>query len=261
VKIGGSTLPPMKRVKEINMAEPYNYHGPWSLCDFREVVGWRSVESALHYTFRSKLVYEIKGQKELFAISPHQASIQLEKIDPDIVVSKPKVDRLFMDTSFRDYLLRVFQFSGLTNWLDLQGGWTLSIFTSTAGGRYFTINIARHEVAYSTLPRNDLCQNNMLFMDSLIVDFDETVRWLMKNDGGICDADYKSALPHSVSVHIPGTFDRMHDFLDLPGVRRAILAYWTEGLLRLRDNGTLSFFARFHNYNAVAAIAKQQMAK
>ena len=257
IKIGGTTMPPMKRINEINMTEPYKSHGPWSLYDFRGVTDWRVVEQALHYVFRSMSVHSIIGQRELFSINPHQASIQLDNIAPNTIVDKPKIDRMFMDTYFRDYLLRLFVFAGLEHWMDLQGGWTLSIFTSTVGGRYFTINIAKHEVAFSTLSKKEREQVNMLYMDSLILDFDETVQWVETNDGDFFEGLYKTALPHSIGVGIPGTFDKMQKFLSLPGVRRAIVAYWTECLLKLKDTNSLSLFARYHNYNAVAVLAER----
>jgi len=40
----------------------------------------------------------------------------------------------------------------------------------------------------------------------------------------------------------------------LDGVRRALLAYWSEALTGLRERGSLSLYARHHNYNAVAKI-------
>jgi hypothetical protein len=145
----------------------------------------------------------------------------------------------------------------MEHWLDLQGGWTLSLFTNTAKGRYFTINIAKHEVAFSSLAKPDCEQMNMVYMDSLILDFPETVKWIKNHRGEFSDDSYKSALPHSVSIQIPCQFEQMNAFLQLPGVRRAIVAYWTESILRLRDSHCLSLFARFHNYNAVAAILEQ----
>jgi len=203
------------------------------------------------------LVHAIIGQRELFAVNPHQAAVHLDDITPNTIIDKPKIDRMFMDTSFRDYLSSLFVFVGLEHWLDLQGGWTLSIFTSTGGGRYFTINIAKHEVAFSTLPKKERGQWNMLYMDSLIFDFDETVQWVEANGGGFLKGSYKSAMPHSISVSIDGTFDKMQEFLSLPGVRRAIIAYWTESLLKLKDTNSLSFFAQYHNYNAVAALTER----
>src|SRR5260370_42463827 len=34
--------------------------------------------------------------------------------------------------------------------LDIQGAWTLSVLPRTNGGRWFTVNISPHEVAFST---------------------------------------------------------------------------------------------------------------
>ena len=40
----------------------------------------------------------------------------------------------------------------------------------------------------------------------------------------------------------------------LDGVRRALIAYWAEGLTGLNERGALTMFSRFHNWNAVAEI-------
>lgn len=55
----------------------------------------------------------------------------------------------------------------------------------------------------------------------------------------------------------PGNFDLASEFLDLPGVRRAILAYWTEALINLKEKGTLSFHAKHHHWNAVAELRRR----
>lgn len=135
VKIGGTDYPPLKRIKEINSCEPYKSLGPWSLHDFRQVSDWRKVECALHYALRSKLVKNIKGQKELFAISSVEASSHLERIDESLVVKKPKVDRMFQDREFSYFLARLFRFTAILNWVDYQGAWTFCLFPSTKGDR------------------------------------------------------------------------------------------------------------------------------
>ena len=90
IKIGGTDYAPFKRIREINLSEPYKNLGPWRLHDFRQVADWRSVESALHYTFRSDLVTSIERQKELFSVSPVSASKRLESIDETQVLKNPK---------------------------------------------------------------------------------------------------------------------------------------------------------------------------
>jgi len=179
IKIGGSDYPPSRRIREINSTEPYKQLGPWSLADFRKVKNWRKVESHFHYAFRSKLNVVVTNQKELFHAGLHDASEFLESIEPEEIIGKPKVDRMFQDTAFLEYVKRLFMFTGLMNWLDLQGAWTFTLFPGTSGGRYFTINIGPHEVAYSTLGRrhNEL-QQNMILVDRLIFDFGNVVNWV-----------------------------------------------------------------------------------
>jgi hypothetical protein len=209
----------------------------------------------MHYAFRSKLVHDVLGQKELFSVGLNELTDYLQKnLDPSEIIGKPKVDRMFMDKAFRDYLTLLFRYTGLNRWLDFQGAWTLVLFPQTMGGRYFTINISGHETAFSSLPRKDREQVNMLYVDKLILDFPETLQWLEKHDGEIIEDNYKSALEHGACVMFCGGFDLMPEFLCLPGVRRSIIAYWTEFLLLMRDKGTESVYKRYHNYNAVTAI-------
>lgn len=257
VKIGGTDYAPLKRIKEINSSEPYKSLGPWSLHDFRQVTDWRKVECALHYAFRSKLVKSIAAQKELFALSPVEASRHLEQIDESLVLKKPKIDRMFQDQEFASFLAKLFRFTAILNWLDLQGAWTFSLFPSTSGGRYYTLNIGSHEVAFATLHANDRSQVNMIHMDRLIYDFKEVSSWLEQRQGGFSEDNYATALYRSTSVFFEGNFDTAREFLSLNGVRRAIIAYWTEALIELQEKGTGSVFVRHHNWNAVAELKKR----
>lgn len=257
IKIGGSDYPPPKRVKEINSCEPYKSIGPWSIFDFRQVTDWKKTESFLHYVFRSKLVKHIKGQKELFNINSHEAAEKLNCINPNEIIKKPKIDRMFNDEDFSKFILLLFSLTGLEHWIDFQGIWTFVLFPSTCGGRYYTLNIGPHEVAFSTLPKNDNSQRHMILMDKLILDFKDVLTWLNKHSGEIIYDAYKTALPRSYSIFFDGNFNTAIEFLQLEGVRRALIAYWTEGLIRLRERNTNSSFARFHNWNAVAEINKQ----
>ena len=257
IKIGGTDFAPLKRIREINSCGPYRELGPWSLHDFRQVADWRLVEHALHYTFRSKLVTSISGQKELFSLSPVEASRHLEGIDESLVLRKPKIDRMFQDQDFSNFLIRLFQFTAITNWLDLQGAWTFSLFPSTNGGRYYTINIGSHEVAFATASANARPSVHMIHMDSLIKDFKDVRSWIKKRNGAIEDDNYKSGLERSASVFFEGNFEVALEFLNLNGVRRAIIAYWTEALIGLQEKKTSSVFSRFHNWNAVAELKKR----
>jgi len=255
IKIGGTALSPMKRIREINTSEPYAQFAPWKLSDFRQVNDWRTVEYHLHYVFRDKLVKKIKGQKELFSTSTFEASRELEMIEPELIISKPKINRMFQDESLVSYLDDLFRLSGLMNWLDYQESWTLSLFTSTSWGRFFTINIGLHEVAFSTY--NKPQQINMVYMDDLIDRYKDSLGWVLQHNGGFVEGSYKSALEGSVSVYFEGGFGTCQEFLQLPGVRRAVVAYWTEALLELQEREARSINARHHNYNAVAELSKR----
>jgi hypothetical protein len=261
VKIGGTDYAPLKRIREINTSEPYKSLGPWSLHDFRQVADWRKVEYTLHYTFRSKLVKSIAAQKELFAISAVEASRYLEQIDESLVLKKPKVDRLFQDQEFASFLARLFRFTAILNWLDLQGAWTFSLFPSTSGGRYYTLNIGSHEVAFASLPANGRAPVHMIHMDHLIHDFKDVSAWVEKRGGGFADDNYAKALYRSTSVFFEGDFEVALEFLSLNGVRRAIIAYWNEALIELQEKGTASVYAKHHNWNAVAELKKRITSK
>jgi hypothetical protein len=257
IKIGGTDYPPLKRIREINSTEPYKSIGPWTLSDFRQVTDWRKVEYSLHYMFRSKLNVLINNQKELFHLSPHEASDKLNEIETTMIISKPKVDRMFQDTEFSEYLVKLFRFTGLMNWLDIQGAWTFVLFPSTNGGRYFTINIGPHEVAFSTLSRKGEKSVHMILMDRLILDYDDVKKWILNKNGEINEESYAKALPRSTSIIFEGSFSEVIDFLNMDGVRRALIAYWNEALIRLKENNKLSVFSRYHNWNAIAELHKK----
>ena len=257
IKIGGSDYPPLKRIREINTTEPYKSLGPWSLVDFRQVSDWRKAENFLHYAFRSKVVNDVEKQKELFRLPTQIASSKLDKIDPSEIIGKPKIDRMFQDAEFSSYLLKLFIFTGLLNWLECQGAWTFVLFPSTGGGRYYTINIGPHEVAFSTLPKKDQEPEHMILMDKLILDFPSVTKWVEQHDGQISFDQYVTALPRSAAVGFLGSFNEVNNFLALDGVRRAIVAYWSEALIELKERATLSGYARHHNWNAVAEIHRR----
>ena len=254
IKIGGTDFPPLKRIREINTTGPYKSLGPWKLVDFRQVADWRKVESTLHYTFRSKLNKDITGQKELFDVPLQVASRQLNKIDVSLIIDKPKVDRMFQDEDFFDYLLQLFKFTGLLNWLDIQGAWTFVLFPLTNGGRYFTINIGTHEVAFCSLPVENKKFWHMILVDSLINEFPGTIRWIKKHKGDLEEDVYASARPRATSIRFLGEFADAKEFFELDGVRRALIAYWSEALTILNERNVLSSYSRYHNWNAIAKI-------
>lgn len=257
IKIGGSDYPPAKRMKEINTTEPYKSLGPWGLYDFRQVLDWREFERHFHYMFRSKLVTTINGQKELFNIGPHNVSEQFSCMDENMLVGKPKIDRLFNDEPFCSYLVRLFTLSGLPYFLDDQGAWTLVLFPGTSGGRYFTLNIGAHEVAFSTLKKDNIKSLHAIVLDDAVAERETVTTWIYEHEGDLSTAPYKNALPNSVLVSFVGDFMDAIEFLELGGVRRAVIAYWFDSLLRLKDQNAVSTYARFHNYNAVAEICKR----
>lgn len=254
IKIGGSDYPPLKRIKEINITEPYKSLGKWELADFRQVTNWRKVEYQLHYMFRSKLNRQQKNQKELFYLSIKEASDALNKVDESLIINKPKVDRMFNDKQLFNYSQQLFIFSGLTHWLEYQGIWTFVLFPSTSGGRYFTLSIGAHEVAFSTLKKQDNLSEHMILVDRLILDFPNVVYWIKQHEGKFLENDYKTSLPRAISLYFKGDFQDTLEFLQLPGVRRALIAYWHEALFELKDLNKKSIYARFHNYNAIIKL-------
>jgi hypothetical protein len=257
IKIGGTDFPPLKRIKEINLTEPYKSLGPWTLGDFRQVNDWRKVEYNLHYTFRSKKAENIDGQKELFELTLQEASSKLNELDPLEIINKPKVDRMFQDEQLCQYLIKLFKFTGIMNWLDIQGAWTFVLFPGTNGGRYFTINIGPHEVAFSTLKRKTVESIHMILMDKLILDFKIVKDWVKDYNGNIKEDAYNKALPRSVAISFEGNLDNVLEFMKLDGIRRAIIAYWTESLIILKEKCVLSSYAKYHNYNAIAELNKR----
>ncbi len=258
VKIGGTDHPPLKRIREINGCSPYRECGPWRLADFRQVADWRRVETHLHYAFRSALDTETAGQRELFRLAPHTVSRALEALDPADIIGRPKVDRMFNDGAFAGYIERLFAFAGLMHRLDGQGGWVFVLFPSTAGGRYFTLNIGRHEVAFTTLPRQETgLPVHMILVDRLIYDFPDTIGWVRSRGGRVRDDIYASGRGRAVSLFFDATMQDATAFLRLDGVRRAMIAYWHEGLIELAERGSLSLFSKHHDWNAVAELRRR----
>jgi len=202
--------------------------------------------------------FDESGARELFKITAQEASKRLCALDPEQIVKRPAIDRLFQDPPFAAYVLQLFRVSGLMHYLDIQGAWTFSIFTSTSGGRYFTLNIGGHEVAYTSLARGAARKSaHALVVDNLVGDFPETVQWVRERDGQIVTAHYKRALPRSVIIHFTGDFSDAGALLRLAGVRRALLAYWADALLTLSDRGAESVYATSHNWNAVAELRRR----
>jgi hypothetical protein len=111
-------------------------------------------------------------------------------------------------------LLNYFYFTGLMNWLDIQGAWTFVLFPGTNGGRYFTINIGPHEVAFSTLKRKSTESIHMILMDKLILDFKDVKNWVKKYKGNIEEEAYDKALPRSVAISFSGNLNSVLELLN-----------------------------------------------
>jgi len=221
------------------------------------VTDWKKLENYFHYMFRSVHVTSVDGQKELFNVGPHSVSERFSSIDEKVIVGKPKIERLFNDDAFSLYLTKLFILSGLPYFLNDQGAWTLVLFPGTSGGRYFTLNIGAHEVAFSTLKKDGVDSIHALVLDDSIATRESLFAWLDEHEGCIDPAHYKSALPNSVIVSFVGSFIDAIEFLGFTEVRRSIIAYWFDSLLKLKNRNALSAYARFHNYNAVAEICKR----
>jgi len=253
IKIGGTEQPIAERLRGINSTKSYADHGPWQLSDFHHVTDWRLVEGHLHRHFKERNVRDIAGVQELFCVPPHEARKKLRETDPELRFDFERTKRLLKNPDVRLYLYRLFQLSGLFGNLDIQGAWTLSSLPSTAGGRWFTLNIGTHEVAFSTLKEDSGKFWHYLILDRLILDFPETIIWIGLHGGEVREADYKSA-ERALIINFQEDFANAEKIFQMPGVRRALVAYWSEALADLRERQTNSVYARFHSYDAVSEL-------
>ena len=113
-------------------------------------------------------------------------------------------------------------------------------------------------MAYSTLPRGSLrLPVHGLVVDTLLCDFPDVQDWLRQRDGGWEPANYKSASSRALSLWYSATLEDAEMLFALPGVRRALMAYWSEALIDLHERDAKSTYARFHDYNVVAALLSQ----
>jgi hypothetical protein len=254
IKIGGTERPIDVRLRQINGTESYADHGPWALSDFLQVTDWQLVESKLHRHFQQQRIRDIAGTRELFNVPPHAAREQLRSTLGDLRVGHEKTLQLFENRDLKLFLFKLFQLTGLFGNLDIQGSWTLSILTSTMGGRWFTLNIGPHEVCFSTKSRAEVNPSHYLMLDRLILDYPETIIWIGKHGGAVENADYKSARERAVIVNFQSDFAAAERIFAQPGVRRALIAYWSESLADLRERSAKSTYARYHSYDAVAEL-------
>ncbi|RYH02711.1 GIY-YIG nuclease family protein [Salipiger sp. IMCC34102] len=256
VKIGRSDRAPHFRAKELSADPVYRQHGKWTVVDYRQVEDMFATESALHRRFRSVNEIQYEPARELFRLSKSEAvEALLETAEAGLLGAAP-LGRLRLDRDLVDYLLRLFRETGLSQFMDLQEMWTMSLYPSTASGRYFTLNIDRHEVAFSAPLRGTGKSVHMIYLDPRILDNEMTYEWFDARDGQVSTGDYLSAADAGCSVSWIGTLSDAVTFFDLPMARRAVIAYWYDSLLNLRDRGKRSFFARFHNHNAVQELSR-----
>lgn len=195
------------------------------------------------------------GVRELFNVRLHEARERLGMTEPALRVGREQTERLFKT---RD--AKLFQLSGLFGNLDIQGAWTLNLFPKTAGGRWYTLNIGPHEVAFSSRSAVDDKFQHHLVLDRLILDYPDTIIWIGKNEGAVREAHYRSARERATVISFWEDFANAEKALKLPGVRRALVAYWAEGLAGLRERIAKSSYAGSHSYDAVARLLEYQRA-
>jgi hypothetical protein len=100
---------------------------------------------------------------------------------------------------------------------------------------------------------------HFLVLDRLILDYPDTIIWIGRRDGGVEQAEYASA-EHAVVVHFQEDFANAEKIFNLPGVRRALIAYWSDALADLRERNASSVYARYHSYDAVSALLEYKRA-
>lgn len=259
VKIGGTEKPISERLRGINGTASYSEHGPWELSDFLHVTDWRLVEGEMHRHFRKLNVRDIAGTQELFSVPPHEAREKLQSTNESLRVDHKRTEELFSDRSVRLFLFKLFQLSGLFGNLDIQGAWTISVLPTTKGGRWFTVNIGPHEVAFSTRKSAAGKFTHYLVLDRLILEYPDTIIWIGRREGAVQDAKYVGA-DRAVLINFDEDFANAEKFFGLPGVRRALIAYWAEALADLRQRGAKSVYARYHSYDAVSQLLKYKRA-
>ncbi|GHH00367.1 GIY-YIG nuclease family protein [Pseudodonghicola xiamenensis] len=252
IKIGMSERLPPLRLSEINKSIAYGQFAPWHIHDFIHVNDIRTSETYFHRSLREFLVRDIPNTKELFRITASQATQLFEDSPSEFFVGAAKLQRLSLDLGLKAYLRRLFHVSGLDLMLDLQGYWTLSLYPSTAGGRLFTLNIGKHEVAYAVDPRGEEKTTFVLGVDKLI-GLRLPRHWADLIPSGLL---YTSASERLKMISFRSSTERAANYLAQEDVRRAIVAYWMDHLIRSRENGAVSLHARHHNSNAVREIMK-----
>jgi len=259
IKVGRTDTIPGKRLAQINASKNYGPLGPWRQITSIKVVDTSTVEFALHQGLKIYKSSNHPGCNELFSITADAIRHRLAAVNLSYRPDAIEIDKLNVDQQFLRYLIRLFETTGLEHFMDQQEAWTFSLYPSTAGGRYFTLNIGKHEVAYSAPFYDDagveVGIHHMIYADKLVRRDREFRKYLRSKSGRISILNhYVSALPYGRSIIFEGSFDDVVGIFDQPTLRRGVAAYWFDALLGLRDRGSRSFFARFHNHNAVTSI-------
>ncbi|ABD56543.1 hypothetical protein Jann_3626 [Jannaschia sp. CCS1] len=214
-----------------------------------------AAETFLHRSVRASHVSHMPPCRELFDLSPSEALELLSSLPTAQIRGYDKAARLQTDGELQDLLRSLLWTTGINNFLEQQGIWCLSMFPSTAGGRYYTMNIDRHEVAYASLPRAGAPSVFMFAVDPLISDYKPTRRWLRARAGRVAKGGYRSALERLQCVEFEGGLSDASEFLTLPGVRRALLAYWYDSLVTAIEAGRGSLHAKHHNLACIEELA------
>jgi hypothetical protein len=259
IKIGGTEKPISVRLRAINGTMPYADHGPWELSDFLHVTDWQLVERGLHKHFQKVHIKDVMGTRELFDVPPHEARKQLRLTDGTLRIEHDKTQQIFHNRDLSLFLFKLFQLSGLFGNLDIQGAWTLNILPPTWGGLWFTLNIGSHAVAFTPRKLANGKFSHHLSLDRLIVDYPETVIWIGRHNGEVHESPYRGA-KRAVQINFDADFADAEKLFRLPGIRRALVAYWSESLADLRERSAKSSYAKHHSYDAVAELLEYKRA-
>lgn len=252
IKIGMSERLPPLRLSEINASAAYSQFAPWRIHDFIHVNDVRAAETYFHRSLREFLVRTVPNTKELFRITASDATRLFEESPPEFFVGAAKLQRLSLDRGLKTYLRRLLHVSGLDLVLDLQGYWTLSLYPSTAGGRLFTLNIGKHEVAYALDPRGEENTAFVLGVDKMI-GLKLPKHWTELIPSKLL---YNSASERLKMIAFSSSTENATEYLQQNDIRRAIVAYWMDHLIRSKEIGAVSLHTRHHNSNAVREIMK-----
>lgn len=263
IKIGLTGRLPHLRVKELGHQPGYERFAPWQVLDAIEVANTGAAETFLHRSLRDRQVLDHPPATELFEISEAEARACLDTCPAEFLKGEEKLRRLEYDADLKAFLRELLTVSGLHLLKDLQGVWTLSLYPSTVGGRLFTLNIGLHEVAFATAPRAGELPGFSLCVDRLVHRSSDAKRWLRQHDYTgrysltsmfYSKFAYASASPDLAVVNFQAPLAEAQELLAIDGMRRALVAYWFDHLLKFRETGRGNMQSRWHNMNAVRRI-------